>query len=434
MPECISPLRKSHQIFLMLLSLMLMAFACTKNKSSDPVNSPPNEPHDPLPATGATNVSTFTGFDWQCEDPDSEALFYDFYLDTLSPPGLQHANLTSSNFSLENPLLYDKHYYWQVIARDFSSDTTAGPIWQFVTKQGLGLYPAGVCPTAGDARNVFVIRDQAYVAADFNGLEIFDITNPQDPFLMGNFIWPDIAAVDVLVEGNYAYLADANHGLMIIDVSNPFYPYMVGYASLPLPTATIALVGNYILAGCSNAGLYSVRVQDIYDPVVVDSLNLTGASVEDIAILSGYALLACGLRGLMITDISPPTTPTYVSTFNTTGYAYGVYATTENGSRHAYIADGSDGYRVIDFSDPENLQDAGSLATPGTVFDIYQDSNYVFMAASQTGLLVVDKSGETPFVAATYDTPGQCRKIFVLDHYIYIADGIEGVRIVEYVE
>lgn len=419
-------------IFLLIISIALTS-ACTKSESTNPVNNPPNAPHDPVPSNNAIDVSTFTLIDWQCEDPDSEALFYNIYFDSLYPPGLKAQNLTSSKFNLIEPLAYDTRYFWRVVARDFAGDSTVGPTWQFTTRRGLGLYEIGACTTSGDAQAVVVARDEAFVAAGFDGLEIFDITVPSIPLRLGTYMTKDIAAVDVIVDGIYAYVADANHGLLIIDVSNPFYPQLLGMALLPTPVYCIALTGNYILAGCGNSGLYSIRVQDVYEPVAVDSLNLTGASVEDISIEAGYALLACGLRGLIIANVAPPTSPQYISTYNTPGYAYSVFSTIENGNRNVYVADGPGGYLIFNFNDAENPQIAGGLDTPGLSYDIWPEGDLIFIAAAQTGLVAVDNSGEMPFVAATYNTPGQARKLFVVNNNIYVADGVEGICILEFV-
>ena len=434
MPNILSIYNNTRLTFIIFIFSLLILSACSKSGSTNPDNHPPNAPHDPIPADEAVDVSTFTLIDWRCEDPDSEALFYDFYFDSLYPPGQKAHNLTSSNFSLTQPLAYDTRYFWKVVARDFAGDSTSGPIWQFQTKRGLGLYELGFCPTDGEALAVVIARDEAFIAAGADGLEIYDITVPTAPFRMGTYMTKDIMAVDVIVEGIYAYVADANYGLLIIDVSNPFYPHLVGAAYLPPPTYCIALTGNYILAGRGNSGLISIRVQDVLDPEVVDSLNLTGASVEDISITAGYALLACGLRGLIIAGVTPPNSPQYISTLDTPGYAYGVYSTVENGDRNVYVADGPDGYRIINFDDAQNPQVVQALDTPGLSYNIYPEGDLIFIAASQTGLVAVDNSGELPFVAATYDTPGTCRGLCVLNNFLYVADGIEGVRIVEYVE
>ena len=73
--------------------------------------------------------------------------------------------------------------------------------------------------TNGEARNVDIQGNYAYVADKDAGLAIIDITDPTNP---GNPIYKSTTgeAYAPTVEGNYTYLADKASGLAII--SNNF--------------------------------------------------------------------------------------------------------------------------------------------------------------------------------------------------------------------
>jgi len=66
---------------------------------------------------------------------------------------------------------------------------------------------------------VQIVGNYAYVADNFSGLQIIDISNPAAPTLKGNY---DTSgnAYGVQIVGNYAYVADYGGGLKIIDVSD----------------------------------------------------------------------------------------------------------------------------------------------------------------------------------------------------------------------
>ena len=52
-----------------------------------------------------------------------------------------------------------------------------------------------------------MVGDYAYVAAEGYGLQIIDISNPQELKFVGGYDTPDEAS-DVYVHGEYAYVAD----------------------------------------------------------------------------------------------------------------------------------------------------------------------------------------------------------------------------------
>jgi len=54
------------------------------------------------------------------------------------------------------------------------------------------------------------------VAGGWSGLEVFDISNPSSPTLIGSYDTPG-AAYGVTVSGNYLYLADYGNGLIIFE-------------------------------------------------------------------------------------------------------------------------------------------------------------------------------------------------------------------------
>ena len=78
----------------------------------------------------------------------------------------------------------------------------------------------GTIDTPGDANDVVVVGDLAYVADNQAGLRIIDISNPEEPTEVGFFDTPG-TALHVAISGDYAYVADGPGGLCIVDISEP---------------------------------------------------------------------------------------------------------------------------------------------------------------------------------------------------------------------
>ncbi len=76
-----------------------------------------------------------------------------------------------------------------------------------------------VLHTSGTANGIYILGNYAYVAVGFNGLEIYNISDPSNPTFVGRCDTPG-EAIDVIADGDYAYVADANSGLEIITISD----------------------------------------------------------------------------------------------------------------------------------------------------------------------------------------------------------------------
>jgi hypothetical protein len=92
--------------------------------------------------------------------------------------------------------------------------------------QSVSRTPDAQLDTQGKTLSVFVDGDYAYLADDWEGLSIVDVSNPLNPTLVGNFN-TDGRTKDVHVVGNYAFLADGAQGLKVIDVTDKTNPSFV---------------------------------------------------------------------------------------------------------------------------------------------------------------------------------------------------------------
>lgn len=117
-----------------------------------------------------------------------------------------------------------------------------------------------------------------------------------------------------------------------------------------------------------------------------------------------------------------------VGVYNTPGYALGIEVVGD----YAFVADYNQGLRIINISDPENPQDAGSLAL-GWAYNIAVQGNYAYVASLDDGLQIVDISDpEDPDVvgnAQVFDSGTY--GVDVVDNYAYLAEGTRGIRIVD---
>ncbi len=246
--------------------------------------------------------------------------------------------------------------------------------------------------------SVFVIGVLAYVAThsglDEHGwLNIIDMSEfmfvyprelPEDIPIVGMCpiqANPDDTYIpkDIFVEGDFAYIANEYNGLSIYDVSNYSNPFFVGNCSTNGDARHIHVKNDlaYIANGLS--GIVVVDVSDRENPVVIETYPTTGLSNE-ISALGDFIFIADGENGLKIIERSTGD----IQYIDTDGFAYSVSVQGQDRFEedHVYLADKENGLFVIDISDIYEPYILGILemnTEPVTIHKFFQ-SSYAFVA------------------------------------------------------
>jgi hypothetical protein len=191
---------------------------------------------------------------------------------------------------------------------------------------------------SGNYYDVAVAGNYVYVAAGTTGLEIFDISDPANPVMVGRCDTLG-EAKGVALSGNYAYVADYYDGLQIIDISNPANPVAVGHYDTEGEAEGVALSGNYAYVADGSSGLQIIDISNPANPVAVGHYD-TSKHAEDVALSGNYAYVSLNSNGLQIIDISNPANPVAVGYYDTEGAAFSVALS----GNYAYVAIYSDYY------------------------------------------------------------------------------------------
>ena len=104
-----------------LFTLAILLWACSKgNDDNVPSNNPPVAFALTRVTNGATGVELTPTFSWQpAVDPDGDAVSYDLYIDTQTPPGaLIEAGIATTTHTLTDSLSLNTAYHWKVVAKD----------------------------------------------------------------------------------------------------------------------------------------------------------------------------------------------------------------------------------------------------------------------------------------------------------------------------
>jgi hypothetical protein len=157
----------------------------------------------------------------------------------------------------------------------------------------------------------------------------------------------------------------------------------------------------------------------------------------DVYVSGQYAYVADGKEGLRIIDISNPSNPREVGFYKTLYTACGVYVS----GQYAYVAYGDVGWTwahgglyIIDISTPSNPVRVGFYPTDWS-WDVYVSGQYAYVT-SKTGLHKIDisepsKPKEVGYYRLPYGTPGEAYGVYVSGQYAYVAYGEAGLRIIK---
>lgn len=84
-----------------------------------------------------------------------------------------------------------------------------------------------------------------------NGLLVIDISDPENPQIVGSVDTPGLA-VDVCISGNLALIADTSGDLQIIRISNPERPQILSSVSTPGDALSVSFFGTHAYVAMSN--------------------------------------------------------------------------------------------------------------------------------------------------------------------------------------
>ena len=259
--------------------------------------------------------------------------------------------------------------------------------------------------------DIAIAGDYAFVAADKDGLRIFDISDPVKPIEVGFYKYDSVddsgATVAVAVAGSYAYLANQIGGLLIIDITNPARPKKIGVYSGG-EILDVVVKGKYAYTAAREDwdfgySWYALRIINISDPT---KPSLTGSfetkgDINGIAVAGRYAYVTDS-KGLRLLNISNPTRPIEAGLFKRQ-----YLGEVDAAGNYVYVTGGGDKLRIIDVSNPSEPNVAGTEKLPDGGSDLTVVDNFAFVALGIDGLQIVDVSNpESPAKASIYDPPG----------------------------
>jgi len=257
-----------------------------------------------------------------------------------------------------------------------------------------------------EAYDLRVIGNYVYIASPWDGLLIFDISDPTGPVPVS------IVEIDNMVQwmdivGDYAYVStfrpdEDQNFIYIVDISNPVTAHVVEEIHIDGPCRGIRVADGYAYV----RKWTDVEIYDIDPPntaSVVATLPYGGNGY--IELVDNYLYLASG-NGFVIADVSVPSAPVTVT--NIEVFAERAIAIRDG---YAFISevyeDYSYGFTIVDIDPPESAHIVGaSIEMPDLVGDISITGDYAFVSSDHKVYAIKISNPETPYVQEILEPDG----------------------------
>ena len=284
------------------------------------------------------------------------------------------------------------------------------------------------------AANVVVQDNIAYVS-DLEGLNIFDISDVENPIELSYFDEGVVEPHEIYVDGNYVYMADYTAGFKIIDVSDTENPTQVGVFHDGGEVGRFEIVDDIAFIADFVDGIEIVNISDIsqlteitqYDTDITNAYNIQVHN--DLAYVSDF--VSPTEKYLRILDISDFSNIEEVAEYSDiSGEVFGITFVEDV----AYMACSLAGVNIFDASNHLDLVELGSFSDGGHTVEIEFYEGYMVVADREDGLEIFDVSDPANLTKiAEYDDGGNTAGIEIVNDLIFIADGDDGLEILQIV-
>ena len=296
-------------------------------------------------------------------------------------------------------------------------------------------FPTGVIaalPLSGAANEVVVEGNTAYVATGAHGLALIDVSQFNNPILLGEIDLLGIAG-DVAVDPalNLAIVATAP-GLAFVDISDPMTPVVVRQNTMPATQVEIADGRVYV------AGGNTITAIDLVTGDVEQTLALpTSAEITGLAREGNVLFTMDGQFRLTAIDTSSGEMVVRNSLLMAAG---GGKLFVGGGIAYVTARSSNRAYSTVDVSDVDDLVSISGSDAPQTAPNAHVAANGSGLAvlvgalASAGALLLLDSSDpeETFDFVTQIDLPAVASSVALASGIAFVADGAAGLVVVNY--
>jgi len=329
--------------------------------------------------------------------------------------------------------------------------------------------PVSTLKISGQAIDVDVSGNYAYLTNDLGYLYVIDIKSKNNPVITG--ICRDVDSANiVIVRGDYAYISftkivfddDNNYssecGFYIVDISDKENPLPAGrYTEEDKHKKSaygLFIERDYAYMVTSsedekkNSG--SLEIVDISikeNPELVSKYDIDGLPVN-LWVKDNVAFLNVnyydydkqeytGESKILAVNLKDKESPGLSGSCKVPSNSWGMYVTGDYACVSSWKWDKNTEkydnsiFQIVDIKNPSSPELLGKCEVPGGAWEMDSVSNYIYVSDLSGGVYIIDISDkENPVIIHDLGTGGTSYDITIKGNYGYIAGGFEGMEIV----
>ena len=291
---------------------------------------------------------------------------------------------------------------------------TAASGHDVLNAQTLDFEPVATIP--GPADLVEATDAHAFVAAD-KTLTIVDISDPAAPLTLGSYTFPEKIWGFTIID-SFVYVAADFFGLGILDVSDPTAPTLLGSVKMPGQVKNVDVSGTTAVLADHMSGVDLVDVSNRNNPTSLGSVYLDGYG-RDVAVLGSLAYAVDDPSGFYVLDLSQTDMWEPMSALQS---AAGPRFVEAEGTLAVLLGQGA--LQVYDISTPTSPVHRSTYPTPGAARRVELIGRLAYLADGEQGLLVLDlEDSENPQVAGAHTPSEPVRDVAVGNGVVLLALG-----------
>ncbi|MHA2246359.1 MAG: LVIVD repeat-containing protein [Candidatus Hodarchaeales archaeon] len=236
-------------------------------------------------------------------------------------------------------------------------------------------------PDVKGGKDLLIRGDYAIVGFMGAGLKIFNISDPTDLELVGEYSGGQIYHIKVV--DDLVYMAMAENGFQIIDISDMSRPTKVGEFNNGNGLYHIHVIGN--IAYLRDYQQDKTLCLNVTDPTNIIEIGQFDWAAYRIAMNGDIGYLCAIAGGVLAYDFSDSTNPIFLDEYNDGGDSSDI-AISEN---LAFVTDLDDGLEILNITDPENLVKIAQFNDGGRSRNIFVEGNVAYVSEFEDGLEII---------------------------------------------
>ena len=225
------------------------------------------------------------------------------------------------------------------------------------------------------------------LAADGSGgFQVIHANSLDGPEYAGRYD-QSVMSYDATAKDSILVSASGNEGIVLASILNPDHPAVLSRFPLPGSVYGVGRIGNTVIASGNNPNIYFVDISHPTEPSLITSLHFgpghTATNPAYYVATEDNLAAVMSENSLQIFDLSDSSSPTPRGLLE--NFSYGASGLTWYGN-YLYIACQSQGVKIVDCSDPDNLSVVNTINPSGTYpVDVAVNGQTLVVSNNSTG-------------------------------------------------